>query len=61
MTFSAQSGAWVWNPGDIAWMTILDRIEFAGLDPDMWGGGKRPAMKGRSLVPMNSDRRQGAA
>jgi glutathione S-transferase len=30
---------------DIAWMTILARIEFVGMAPVMWGGGKRPAIK----------------
>ena len=30
---------------DIAWMTILARIDFIGLAPVMWGGGKRPAVK----------------
>jgi glutathione S-transferase len=30
---------------DIAWTTILGRIEFVGMDKRMWGGGKRPAVK----------------
>ena len=30
---------------DIAWMTILARIDFVGLIPVMWGGGKRPAIE----------------
>jgi glutathione S-transferase len=30
---------------DIAWMTILARIDFVGLAPVMWGGGKRPEVK----------------
>ncbi len=30
---------------DIAWMTILARIDFVGLVPVMWGGGKRPAIE----------------
>jgi len=30
---------------DIAWMTILARIEFVGLVGVMWGGGKRPAIE----------------
>jgi glutathione S-transferase len=30
---------------DIAWMTILARIDFVGMDSVMWGGGKRPAIE----------------
>jgi glutathione S-transferase len=30
---------------DIAWMTILARMDFIGLAPVMWGGGKRPAVE----------------
>jgi glutathione S-transferase len=30
---------------DIAWTTILARIDFVGLDKRMWGDGKRPAVK----------------
>ena len=30
---------------DIAWMTILARIDFVGLDTQMWGDGRRPFVK----------------
>lgn len=60
VTLFAPSGAGVWNSGDILWRTILAKLEFVCLVPDMWAGGKRHAMTGRSLVPMNSDRRQGS-